>query len=331
MSQINLKSIKKQFGIIGNSNKLDRVIEMAACVAPTSLSALIMGENGSGKESIARIIHFLSNNKHGKFISINCGAIPEGTIDSELFGHDKGAFTGAVENRKGYFEEANNGTIFLDEIGDMPLNTQTKLLRVLENHEIIHVGSSKILSINTRIIAATNVNLQQAVKDGKFREDLYYRINTVPIIIPPLRERKEDIFLLFTKFANDFANEYNTTPIYLNEEAKVLITTYKFPGNIRQLKNLVEQMSVLEINKEITIDTLHRYLPENEQMLPIHKSEEKPKIDIDLLYKLFWDLNQREKELEKLVYQIIQFNNQKISDNKNDNNENEQKNQLLIS
>lgn len=331
MSQINLKSIKKQFGIIGNSDKLDRVIEMASSVAPTSLSALIMGENGSGKESIARIIHFLSNNKHGKFISINCGAIPEGTIDSELFGHDKGAFTGAIENRKGYFEEANNGTIFLDEIGDMPLNTQTKLLRVLENHEIIHVGSSKILSIKTRVIAATNVNLQEAMKNGKFREDLYYRISTVPITIPPLRERKEDIFLLFTKFANDFANEYNTSPIYLNEAAKVLITTYKFPGNIRQLKNLVEQMSVLEINKEITEDTLQRYLPENEQMLPIHKNEEKPKIDIDLLYKLFWDLNQREKELEKLVYQIIQFNNQKIEDHKDDDNINEQQNQLLIS
>ena len=213
----------------------------------------------------------------------------------------------------------------------MPLNTQTKLLRVLENHEIIHVGSSKILSIKTRVIAATNVNLQEAMKNGKFREDLYYRISTVPITIPPLRERKEDIFLLFTKFANDFANEYNTTPIYLNEAAKVLITTYKFPGNIRQLKNLVEQMSVLEINKEITEDTLQRYLPENEQMLPIHKNEEKPKIDIDLLYKLFWDLNQREKELEKLVYQIIQFNNQKIEDHKDDDNINEQQNQLLIS
>jgi transcriptional regulator with PAS, ATPase and Fis domain len=263
-----VQPIKQRFGIIGNSPKLNYAIRVAMQVAPTDMSVLISGESGSGKESFSKIIHSLSSKKHGQFIAINCGAIPEGTIDSELFGHERGAFTGAHEGRKGYFEVTNGGTIFLDEIGEMPVNTQARLLRVLENGEFIKVGSSKVLKTEVRVIAATNVNLNDAIKKGKFREDLYYRLNTVPIYVPALRERDRDILLLFRKFASDFSETYRTKPINLNEEASEILIGYRFPGNIRQLKNLVEQMSVLEMDRKITADKLRKYLPGKMNALP---------------------------------------------------------------
>ena len=256
-----IKSVKQKYGIIGNSDPLNHAIQVAIQVAPTDMTVLINGESGSGKESFSKIIHSMSKRKHGEFIAVNCGAIPEGTIDSELFGHEKGSFTGANESRKGYFEVTDGGTIFLDEIGEMPLSTQSRLLRILENGEFIKVGSSKVQKTDVRIITATNVKLKEAVEKRNFREDLYYRLNTVPIIVPPLRDRGEDISLLFRKFASDFSDKNNIDPIRLNDESKNLLNKYRFPGNIRELKNLTEQISILEIDRNITPEILDKYLP----------------------------------------------------------------------
>ena len=253
-----INTIKQKFGIVGNSTPLNHAIEVAVQVAPTDMTVLISGESGTGKESFSKIIHSISKRKHGQFIAVNCGAIPEGTIDSELFGHEKGSFTGANESRKGYFEVTDKGTIFLDEIGEMPLSTQSRLLRILENGEFMKVGSSKVQKTDVRIIAATNVNLEDAVRNKKFREDLFYRLNTVPIIVPPLREREEDISLLFRKFASDFSDKNNINPIRLSEEAKKELMKYRFPGNIRELKNITEQMSVLEIERNIDLETVKK-------------------------------------------------------------------------
>lgn len=315
---------KANFRIIGNSKLLNRAIEISLLVAPTDISVLITGENGTGKESISKIIHYFSKRKDNKFICINCGAIPEGTIDSELFGHDKGAFTGAEGNRKGYFEEVNNGTIFLDEIGEMPLETQVKLLRVLENKEIIHVGSSKVQKVDVRVIAATNVDIIKKVSEGKFREDLYYRLNAVPIKIPPLRDRGTDIILLFIKFATDFAEKYKITPISLSEDSENLITKYQFPGNIRQLKNIVEQISILETNRIIEPEVLEKYLPENEKMfLTLNKKDtyfEDFTIDsekVKLLYKMILELKKENNEIKKILFDLIgnKATNEKILNN----------------
>src|SRR6056297_1388395 len=258
---MDIQKIKQRFGIIGNSINLNRAIDIAAQVAPTDLSVLITGESGTGKEVFPQIIHHFSSRKHGKYIAVNCGAIPEGTIDSELFGHEKGAFTGALADRKGYFQEADGGTIFLDEIGELPLSTQVRLLRVLETGEFIKVGSSKMIKSDVRVIAATNVDIPKAIEEGKFREDLYYRLNTVPINILPLRQRSEDIHLLFRKFARDFAEKYRMPPIHLDEKARVLLKNYRWPGNVRQLKNITEQISVIEENRDISVEVLQKYLP----------------------------------------------------------------------
>src|SRR4051812_13950439 len=283
-----IQSIKQRFGIIGTSPMLNHAIEVAAQVAPTDMTVLITGESGSGKESFSKIIHSLSTRKHGQFIAINCGSIPEGTIDSELFGHEKGSFTGAHEARKGYFEVTNGGTIFLDEIGEMPLGTQARLLRVLENGEFIKVGSSKVQKTDVRVVAATNVNLMLNVEEGKFREDLYYRLSTVPIYVPPLRERGKDVELLFRKFAADFAEKYKVKPINLTEDAKELLIKYRFPGNIRQLKNLVEQMSVLSPeHKEIDSTTLLNYLPKENSLPALYRNpagEKESLSERDILY-----------------------------------------------
>jgi transcriptional regulator with PAS, ATPase and Fis domain len=302
-------SIKQRFGIIGNSPLLNHAIQVASQVAPTDMTVLITGESGSGKESFSKIIHHLSKRKHGQFIAINCGAIPEGTIDSELFGHEKGSFTGAHEARKGYFEVTNGGTIFLDEIGEMPLGTQARLLRVLENGEFIKVGSSKVQKTDVRVVAATNVDLIKAVEKGKFREDLYYRLNTVPIYVPPLRERGQDIELLFRKFAADFSEKYRTEPLQLTEDAKKALLGYSFPGNIRQLKNLAEQISVLEINRTIEAETLLKYLPKEKGNLPaLYKSESQKEefSERDILYKVLFDMKKDMNELKKLVHQMLQ-------------------------
>ncbi len=258
---MDIQGIKQRFEIIGNSAILNRAIEVAVQVAPTDLSVLISGESGTGKEIFPQIIHQFSSRKHGKYIAVNCGAIPEGTIDSELFGHEKGAFTGALADRKGYFQEADGGTIFLDEIGELPLSTQVRLLRVLETGEFIKVGSSKMIKTNVRVITATNVNIPEAIDQGKFREDLYYRLNTVPIIISPLRERPDDIVLLFRKFARDFAEKYRMPPIILDDQAKAVLINYRWPGNVRQLKNITEQVSIIEKERDITADALRRYIP----------------------------------------------------------------------
>jgi len=306
-------SIKQRFGIIGNSPKLNHAIQVAAQVAPTDMTVLITGESGSGKESFSKIIHQLSAKKHGKFIAINCGAIPEGTIDSELFGHEKGSFTGAYEARKGYFEVTSGGTIFLDEIGEMPVQTQARLLRVLENGEFIKVGSSKVLKTDVRVVAATNVNLMEAVEKGKFREDLYYRLSTVPIFVPPLRERGSDIDLLFRKFASDFAEKYRVESIRVTEDAKHLLLRYRFPGNIRQLKNLVEQISALEMERTITADTLMKYLPQQGSNLPaIYKGGTESKESLnerDLLYKVLFDMKKDMNDLKKLVHEMVENGN----------------------
>lgn len=271
---MNIQPIKQRFGIIGASPLLDRAIEIAAQVAPTDLSVLISGESGSGKEVMPQIVHAFSARKHGPYIAVNCGAIPEGTIDSELFGHEKGSFTGAHEARKGYFEVANDGTIFLDEVGELPLTTQVRLLRVLETGEFIRVGSSKAQKTNVRVTAATNVNMLQAVQRGKFREDLYYRLNTVPIQVPALRERKEDIHLLFRWFAQEAASRYKAPPITLSDGARQLLTAYRWPGNVRQLRNLVEQISVIEKDRAIDEETFRGYLPkENTALVPSSRSE----------------------------------------------------------
>jgi len=305
MASVDILSIKQRFGIIGNSPLLNVAIEKAALAAPTDMTVLITGESGSGKESFSKIIHQLSSRKHNQFIAINCGAIPEGTIDSELFGHEKGSFTGAVDSRKGYFETVNGGTIFLDEIGEMPLGTQARLLRVLENGDFIRVGSSKVQKTDVRVVAATNVNLLQAVEKGTFREDLYYRLNTIPIFVPPLRERSTDILLLFRKFASDFAERYRVKPIALTEDASQLVLQYRFPGNIRQLKNLVEQISVLEMEREISAEKLRSYLPQDQvNTLPaLFKNPEGQNFtERELLYKVLFDLKRDVTELKKLFY-----------------------------
>lgn len=306
-----IQSIKSRFGIIGNSSALNHAIQVAVQVAATDMTVLITGESGTGKESFSKIIHQLSPRKHNNFIAINCGAIPEGTIDSELFGHEKGSFTGATEARKGYFEETNGGTIFLDEIGEMPLGTQARLLRVLENGEFIRVGSSKVQKTNVRVVAATNVDLMKAVERGKFRQDLYFRLNTVPIYIPPLRERGNDILLLFRKFAADFAEKNFVKPINLDEEAKKLLLRFRFPGNIRQLKNIVSQISVLEVeNKEITAETLMKYLPQNQITtlpVPLGDSREEGFTEREsILFKALFDVKKDIAELKKLVLTILQ-------------------------
>ena len=299
-----IQTIKNRFGIIGNSPALNHAISIAERVASTELTVLITGESGSGKESFTKIIHYQSVRKHGQCIAINCGSIPEGTIDSELFGHEKGSFTGAHESRKGYFEVTNGGTMFLDEIGEMPLSTQARLLRVLENGEFIKVGSSKVLKTDVRVVAATNVNLLVKVEQGKFREDLYYRLSTVPIYVPPLRERGKDAELLFRKFATDFAEKYRVKPIILTEDAKELLLKYRFPGNIRQLKNLVEQISVLSSeNKEITAEILSHYIPKESNLPALYKDQHNQEniSEREILYKILFDLRKDMNDLKKLV------------------------------
>lgn len=307
-----LQSIKNRFGIIGNSPALNFALQVAVQVANTDLTVLIVGESGVGKEAFSHIIHSLSARKHNPFIAVNCGAIPEGTIDSELFGHEKGSFTGAVESRKGYFETVNGGTIFLDEIGEMPLGTQARLLRVLETGEFIRVGSSKVQKTDVRVIAATNRDLLQQVDHGKFREDLYYRLNTVPIRVPALRDRKEDIPLLFRKFAVDFAERYRTTPVQLDEEARQKLVHYAFPGNVRELKNLAEQISVLAADKQVSTQELERFLPvNNTNRLPVlaHANGSSPHEfanEREILYKLFFDMKKDVTELKRLFFDVIQ-------------------------
>lgn len=305
-----IQSVKQRFGIIGNSPLLNHAIQVAMQASPTDMTVLITGESGSGKESFSKIIHSLSLRKHGKFIAINCGAIPEGTIDSELFGHEKGSFTGAHEARKGYFEVTDGGSIFLDEIGEMPLGTQARLLRVLENGEFIKVGSSKVQKTNVRVITATNVNLIKAVEKGKFREDLYYRLNTVPIFVPPLRERGEDVVLLFRKFTGDFSEKYHVRPISLDHDAQQLLMRYAFPGNIRQLKNIAEQISLLEESREVTAQTLSRYLPQEGTRLPMAvgsgSSESMDFSERDILYKVLFDMKKDMNDLKKLVLESFQ-------------------------
>lgn len=298
-----LNSVKQRFGIIGNSSHLSHAVAVAMQVAPTDMTVLINGESGSGKESFSKIIHNMSARKHGQFIAINCGSIPEGTIDSELFGHEKGSFTGAHEARKGYFEVTHGGTIFLDEIGEMPLSTQARLLRVLENGEFLKVGSSKVQKTDVRVVAATNVNLLQKVQEGKFREDLYYRLSTVPIYVPPLRERGRDIELLFRKFATDFAEKYRVKPIALTEDAKQILLRYRFPGNIRQLKNLAEQISVLSAeNKEISAEALTNFLPKDPTLPALYNQNNPSDIsEREILYKVLFDLKKDVTELKKIV------------------------------
>ena len=305
-----IQSVKQRFGIIGHSPLLNHAIQVAMQAAPTEMTVLITGESGSGKESFSKIIHSLSLRKHGKFIAINCGAIPEGTIDSELFGHEKGSFTGAHEARKGYFEVTDGGSIFLDEIGEMPLGTQARLLRVLENGEFIKVGSSKVQKTNVRVITATNVNLIKAVEKGKFREDLYYRLNTVPIFVPPLRERGEDVLLLFRKFTGDFSEKYHVKPITLDASAQEVLLRYPFPGNIRQLKNIAEQVSLLEETREVDALTLSHYLPEATTRLPLaFKGGAAESMDFserDILYKVLFDMKKDMNELKKLILESYQ-------------------------
>ncbi|MBN1597273.1 MAG: sigma-54-dependent Fis family transcriptional regulator [Bacteroidales bacterium] len=308
---MDLQRIKQRFGIIGDSIGLNRSIDIAVQVAPTDLSVLITGESGVGKEVFPQIIHSFSARKHGTYIAVNCGAIPEGTIDSELFGHEKGSFTGAYESRKGYFEEANGGTIFLDEVAELPLSTQVRLLRVLETGEFLRVGSSKTIKTNVRVIAATNVDIHKAISENKFREDLFYRLNTVPVYIPPLRERKEDIHLLFRKFAVDFADRNRMPPISLNEDAIKILANYRWPGNIRQLKNITEQISVIETNRQIDGQTLRNYLPDYyEDKLPALYDgpidQKTFNTERELLYKILFDMKNDVNDLKKLVHEIIQ-------------------------
>jgi len=309
---MDLQSLKNRFGIIGNSPALNYALQVASQVANTDLTVLITGESGVGKEAFSHIIHSLSARKHNPFIAVNCGAIPEGTIDSELFGHEKGSFTGAVDSRKGYFETVNGGTIFLDEIGEMPLGTQARLLRVLESGEYIRVGSSKVQKTDVRVIAATNRDLLQSVQAGKFREDLYYRLNTVPIRVPALRDRKEDIPLLFRKFVVDFSERYKTTPVQLDEPARQKLANYPWPGNIRELKNIAEQISVLANDKQVNIAELSRFLPEhnNTNRLPVLSGNgvSSPEFnnEREILYKLFFDMKRDVTELKKLFFEVLQ-------------------------
>ncbi len=315
-----IEQIKQRFGIIGHSEQLNRAIDIAVQVAPTDLSVLITGESGSGKENIPQIIHQLSARKHNKYIAVNCGAIPEGTIDSELFGHEKGSFTGATETRKGYFEVADGGTIFLDEVAELPLTTQVRLLRVLETGEFLKVGSSKPQKTNVRITAATNVNIPQAINENKFREDLFYRLNTVPIEVPPLRVRKDDIHLLFRKFSADFADKYRMPSVQLTEEARVLLLKYRWPGNVRQLKNVTEQISVIEKNKLITAEVLLNYLPKNsEASLPvIYSGDKEGMTERDILYKVLFDMKKDVADLKKVVFQVIKSDSKPNKDEIND-------------
>lgn len=311
MQHSEIQAVKQRFGIIGTSELLNRAIDIAVQVAPTDLSVLITGESGVGKENFPQIIHYYSHRKHGPYIAVNCGAIPEGTIDSELFGHEKGSFTGATADRKGYFEVADGGTIFLDEVGELPLSTQVRLLRVLETGEFIKVGSSKTLKTNVRVVAATNLNMSQATRDGKFREDLFYRLNTVPIAVPALRERKEDIVLLFRKFASDFAEKYRMPPVKLTDEAKNILSNYYWNGNVRQLKNITEQISVIEQQREITAQILRAYLPKDEmERLPALFSssgnEQKSfNSEREILYQVLFDMKKDMNDLKKLVNDIM--------------------------
>lgn len=307
------QQIKNRFGIIGHSPALNYALQVAEQVANTDLTVLIYGESGVGKEVFSQIIHSLSARKHNPFIAVNCGAIPEGTIDSELFGHEKGSFTGAMDSRKGYFETVNGGTIFLDEIGEMPLGTQARLLRVLETGEYIRVGSSKVQKTDVRVIAATNKDLYQGTQNGKFREDLFYRLNTVPIRVPALRDRKEDLVLLFRKFCVDFAEKYKTSPVQLDEEAKSILLSYAWPGNVRELKNIAEQVSVLSKDKNIGAPELRKFLPENRHnsMLPVLASQGNGQThqefgsERDIMYKLFFDMKKDVTELKKMFLEIL--------------------------
>lgn len=316
-----VQGIKQRFELIGNDLKLNRALEKAIQVAPTDISVLVTGESGVGKESIPKIIHSLSHRKHAKYIAVNCGAIPEGTIDSELFGHEKGAFTGATQTRSGYFEVADGGTIFLDEVGELPLPTQVRLLRVLETGEFIKVGSSKVQKTNVRIVAATNVNMGEAIEKGKFREDLYYRLSTVEIYLPPLRDRKEDITLLFRKFASDFAQKYHMPTLRLDEQAQALLKQYRWNGNIRQLRNVAEQLSVLEKEREINALILRGYLPEMGSKLPAVISKEKEKGDFsserEILYKVLFDMKNDLNDLKKLTLDLIKNNDLDVAKEKN--------------
>jgi len=305
---MNSQQAKQRFGIIGNDSKLERAIDVALQVAPTDISILVIGESGTGKENIPKIIHQNSKRKHNPYIAVNCGAIPEGTIDSELFGHEKGSFTGAHDSRKGYFEAADGGTIFLDEVGELPMASQARLLRVLENGEILKVGSSKAYTTDVRIIAATNVNLPQAVKEGKFREDLFYRLNTISINLPPLRDRGNDIHLLFRKFAADFADQYNTPPVKLTDDAVEILKNYNWPGNIRQLMNFVAQLSVMEEERKITSSRLQEQLP-NISTSGLVKFEDKKKSDLserEILYKVLFDMKRDLSELKKITFDLMQ-------------------------
>lgn len=309
---MNIQTIKQRFGIIGNSPELNRAIDLAYQVASTDLSVMVTGESGVGKENIPRIIHQYSSRKHGEFVAVNCGAIPEGTIDSELFGHEKGSFTGATDSRKGYFEEANKGTIFLDEVAELPLSTQVRLLRVLESGEYIRVGSSKVKKTDVRVVAATNVDIIEAIRNNKFREDLYYRLNTVPISIPPLRNRKEDIYLLFRKFAVDFAEKYNMPALKLDNNARELLLNYRWPGNVRQLRNITEQMSIIEKERFINANTLKSYIPEVENSsLPaiVEKGKDKDfNSEREILYQILFDMKSDMNDLKKIVHELMRDN-----------------------
>lgn len=311
-----LQSVKQRFGIIGNAPGLNRALDIAIQVAPTNMSVLITGESGVGKENIPKVIHHLSSRKHGPYIAVNCGAIPEGTIDSELFGHEKGSFTGAHEGRKGYFEEADGGTIFLDEVAELPLSTQVRLLRVLETGEFIRVGSSKVVKTNVRVVAATNVNFAQAIANGRFREDLYYRLNQVPVAMPALRERDADKELLFRKFATDFADRYKVPVLHLDESALHLLHEYRWPGNIRQLKNITEQISILESDRLVTGATLVKYLPKdnstNTSLIP-GGSNSNDFSEREILYKVLFDMRNDLTDLKKLVLGLIQNGNNVVS------------------
>jgi transcriptional regulator with PAS, ATPase and Fis domain len=308
---MDIQAIKQRFGIIGNSPGLNRAIEVAFRVAPTDLSVLITGESGTGKEVFPQIIHQFSARKHGSYIAVNCGAIPEGTIDSELFGHQKGAFTGAHESRSGYFEVADKGTIFLDEVSELPLSTQVRLLRVLETGEFIKVGSSKVLKTNVRIIAATNMDILKLLEQGKFREDLYYRLNTVPVFMPPLRDRKEDIFILFRKFSMDFAERYRMPEIVLDEDARQMLIQYDWPGNIRQLKNITEQISIIEKRRDIDEVLLRKYLPDYmgdrlPALINNSSSDKSFASEREILYKILFDMKNDMNDLKKLVHEVIE-------------------------
>jgi transcriptional regulator with PAS, ATPase and Fis domain len=320
-----LQTIKQRFGIIGDNTYLNRSISKAVRVAPTDISVLVTGESGVGKESIPKIIHALSHRKHGKYIAVNCGAIPEGTIDSELFGHEKGAFTGATATRNGYFEVADGGTIFLDEVGELPLTTQVRLLRVLENGEFIKVGSSKVQKTDIRIVAATNLKMMEAIDKGKFREDLFYRLSTIEIDLPPLRERKEDIHLLFRKFASDFAQKYNMPTMRLTDDAVQILINYNFPGNIRQLRNIAEQISVVEENRSVDSAKISQYLPNRKRNLPSIIESTKSKSDFanerEIMYKILFDMRNDINDLKKLTLDLMQ---------EGDHDKFKEKNQRLI-